>query len=319
MADNTLQSGTANIAADDVATLNGSASSGVLVQRMKVGYGDDNNYRDVSAAFPLPIGALDLTTSGSVTVVDSGSTTTTSTPIPSRQDYTQTAYAGTPTASSFVQLNVTGESSFSFVITGTFVGTLQIERTVDGTAWTPVGAFIAGSSFTTQQITAPAMGHGNTSAAVAIRLRAIAWTSGTAAITIRAGEGTGTITIGSPLRMLEPLTPTATTGVGIGNIFTARAAITTAATSVLQAAPAAGLCLYITDVSVSNAGATLCTVSLLPTAGTSVYDLTAAATGGGGSMNFQTPIKLAAATGLSVTTSAASTTVYVTVTGYTAP
>jgi hypothetical protein len=110
-----------------------------------------------------------------------------------------------------------------------------------------------------------------------------------------------------------------TTGVASGNIFVARSAITTAATSVLQAAPATGLSLYITDVSVSNAGATLCTVSLLPTAGTSVLDIVAAATGGGGSMNFGTPIKLAAATGLSVTTSAASTTVYVTVTGYTAP
>lgn len=111
----------------------------------------------------------------------------------------------------------------------------------------------------------------------------------------------------------------ATTGVASGNIFSARAAITTATTSVLQAAPATGLSLYITDVSVSNAGATLCTVSLLPSAGASVLDIVAAATGGGGSMNFGTPIKLAAATGLSVTTSAASTTVFVTVTGYTSP
>lgn len=112
---------------------------------------------------------------------------------------------------------------------------------------------------------------------------------------------------------------TETTGTANGNIYSARSAITTATTSVLVAAPATGLSLYITDVSVSNAGATLSTVSLLPTAGTAVIDITAAATGGGGSMNFQTPIKLAAATGLSVTTSAASTTVYVTVTGYIAP
>lgn len=110
-----------------------------------------------------------------------------------------------------------------------------------------------------------------------------------------------------------------TTGTASGNIFNARSAITTATTSVLVAAPGTGLSLYITDVSVSNAGATLCTVSLLPTAGTSVLDITAAASGGGGSMNFQTPVKLAAATGLSVTTSAASTTVYVTVTGYISP
>jgi hypothetical protein len=110
-----------------------------------------------------------------------------------------------------------------------------------------------------------------------------------------------------------------TTGVASGNVFVARAAITAATTSVLQVAPATGLSLYVTDVSVSNSGGTLSTVSLLPTAGTAVLDIVAAASGGGGSMNFQTPIKLAAATGLSVATSAASTTVYVTVTGYTAP
>lgn len=109
-----------------------------------------------------------------------------------------------------------------------------------------------------------------------------------------------------------------TTGTATGNIFVARAAITTATTSVLQAAPTAGLSLYITDVSVSNSGSALSVVSLLPTAGTPFLDIAAAASGGGGSMNLQTIVKLAAATGLSVTTSAASTTVYVTVTGYTA-
>jgi hypothetical protein len=317
VADNSTQQGADTIATDDVTSLNGNASSGVKIQRVKVMYGDDNTARDVSTLFPLPTTTTDLVGSGSISAADAASTSSATTPIPSRADYTQTAYAGTPTASSFVRLDVTGESAFSAVVTGTFVGTIQIERTINGTDWTPVGVFIAGSSYTTQQINAPAQMHGNTSAATAVRLRATAWTSGTASVTIRAGEGTGTITVGSPMRLLEPLTPAGNNGTGIAQIFTARAAITTAATSVLQAAPAAGLCLYITDVSVSNSGATLSTVSLLPTAGTAVLDIVAAASGGGGSMNFGTPIKLAAATGLSVTTSAASTTVYVTVTGYT--
>jgi hypothetical protein len=55
VADNTTQGGSATIAADDVTTLNGGASSGVLVQRMKVDYGDDGSARDVSTAFPLPV------------------------------------------------------------------------------------------------------------------------------------------------------------------------------------------------------------------------------------------------------------------------
>jgi hypothetical protein len=55
MADNTAQNGSATIAADDVTTLNGSASSGILVQRVKPVWGADNSARDTSGAFPLPV------------------------------------------------------------------------------------------------------------------------------------------------------------------------------------------------------------------------------------------------------------------------
>jgi hypothetical protein len=55
MVDNTTQNGTATIAADDVTTLNGSASSGILVQRMKPVWGADNSARDTSGAYPLPV------------------------------------------------------------------------------------------------------------------------------------------------------------------------------------------------------------------------------------------------------------------------
>lgn len=57
MADNTtLNTGTGGdvISTDDVTTLNGSASSGVKVQRVKIMYGDDNTARDVSLTYPLP-------------------------------------------------------------------------------------------------------------------------------------------------------------------------------------------------------------------------------------------------------------------------
>ena len=58
MADNTtLNTGSGGdvIATDDVTTLNGSASTGIKVQRVKIQYGDDNTARDVSYAFPLPV------------------------------------------------------------------------------------------------------------------------------------------------------------------------------------------------------------------------------------------------------------------------
>lgn len=56
MADNTTLPGTGDvIATDDVTTLNGGASSGVKVQRMKVGFGPEASHRDVSGAYPLPV------------------------------------------------------------------------------------------------------------------------------------------------------------------------------------------------------------------------------------------------------------------------
>lgn len=58
MADNTtLNTGTGGdiIATDDVATLNGAASSGVKVQRVKVGHGSDGDFTDTSATNPLPV------------------------------------------------------------------------------------------------------------------------------------------------------------------------------------------------------------------------------------------------------------------------
>lgn len=60
MPDNTvlnLGAGGDVISADEVTTLNGSASSGVKVQRVKVGYGVDADYTDASLSNPLPIAA----------------------------------------------------------------------------------------------------------------------------------------------------------------------------------------------------------------------------------------------------------------------
>lgn len=55
MADNTPQNGTANIGADDVTTLNGAGSSGVLIQRVKPSWGSDGTATDVDANNPLPM------------------------------------------------------------------------------------------------------------------------------------------------------------------------------------------------------------------------------------------------------------------------
>ena len=59
MADNSAQNGTDTIATDDVTTLNGGASSGVKVQRVKVMHGADGTATDASAADPLPVIQVD--------------------------------------------------------------------------------------------------------------------------------------------------------------------------------------------------------------------------------------------------------------------
>lgn len=64
MADDTVinaGSGGDTIATDELNTLNGVASSGVKVQRMKIGFGPDGALRDVDAVNPLPVGGTALT------------------------------------------------------------------------------------------------------------------------------------------------------------------------------------------------------------------------------------------------------------------
>lgn len=116
----------------------------------------------------------------------------------------QTIYAGTPTANSTAAVSVTGQSSFAIQIDGTWVGTLQFERSLDGgLTYTAIAAFAAGTSYTRSTTAANGRWHGNCSSSNSIRVRATAWTSGTANIKILAGAGTGTITIGNPIRLFD--------------------------------------------------------------------------------------------------------------------
>lgn len=116
----------------------------------------------------------------------------------------QNIITGTPTNNSTVSALFSGNSSFAVLISGTWVGTLQFERTLDGgTTWTSVGAFSAGTNFITQTTTANGAFHGNSSSSNGIRVRATAWTSGVASVRILLGQGTGTITIGNPIRLFD--------------------------------------------------------------------------------------------------------------------
>lgn len=220
MPDNTVLnagSGGDTIATDELTTLNGGAVTAVKVQRVKAGFGIDGVLSDVSDATPLPSKLTNGTTAAGITALgelfvalrdivsatltisaqDVGSATATG-------QNSQSIITGTPTAGSTAAITVSGDSSFAALVTGTWTGTLQFERSLDdGVTWTSVGAFSAGTNFIGQQITSNGAFHGNASSATNIRLRSIGAMTGSASVRLLAGAGTGTITVGNPIRLFD--------------------------------------------------------------------------------------------------------------------
>jgi hypothetical protein len=123
VADNTSQTGADTIATDDVTTLNGGASSGVKVQRVKVGFGDDGTSRDASTAFPLPVNLSSSAGNGAqvgASLTAAGASTL--------------AGTGNTTGSVVIDVSQAGNASFHLLATA-FVGTVVFEQSFD-----PAGA-----------------------------------------------------------------------------------------------------------------------------------------------------------------------------------
>ena len=211
----------------------------------------------------------------------------------------QSIITGTPTAGSFAALTVSGDSSFSIQISGTWTGTLAFERSLDaGTTYTPIGAFSAGTSFITATVTQNGAFHGNAASATNIRVRSTAAWTGTASIKLLAGAGGSTITVGNPLRLFDKvsgvehsikaastaaaatdtamvvsLSPNSPVTLGTPTAFSLSSAATTNATSVKATA---GTVFQIVASNVGTAAAFLKIFNLAtaPTVGTSVPFLT---------------------------------------------
>lgn len=234
MADNTTQTGSAVIAADEATTLNGAASSGVLVQRVKVTFGDDGTARDVSANYPLPIDNPDLVVASSLSALGS---------------------VVVPTAG--------GNGVVGIQVSGTFVATLAFEATTDGTNWFAVNgvASVIGTQVSTT--TAPGQWRVNSGGYQQVRVRATAYTSGTIPITMVATSASTMTTLAEPL-------PVGVNQIGtVGEMrastlaVTATAALSTAATVTLPAA-GAGLFHYVTSVQITAYSAAARTGSATP-------------------------------------------------------
>lgn len=337
MADNTTisaGSGGDVIASDDVTTLNGAASSGVKVQRVKVGYGDDGSHRDISSAYPLPVNLSAslgnaAQVAGALTAASASATTGT---------------AGTTTSTVTYDVAAAGNISFHLLATA-FVGTVVFEQSFDpagsAASWAPVpvnpedlasapastlaiNTAVAYIRQFTQDMFGPRL----------FRIRCSAFTSGSLAVLGSPGPGwyaanpvlaPSTAQIGSlMLAQTAPAaanssaaaaTPPASLGTGLAYLTGTAVQAATA----LVNAPAAGTSIYVTDVVVGNSGSTLTVVTLLEGTTTTRLALPAAASGGGGPVNLRTPWKLPAATALGIAVSAATTSWYASVSYYVAP
>lgn len=113
---------------------------------------------------------------GSITVIDSGSTST--------AGYLgATQVTGTPTAGSSFAYAVNGVAGFYALITGTWTGTLQFEKSLDGgTTWVGTSVHIDSTASTTQTVTGNCSARGASAGATNIRVRATAAMTGTAVV-----------------------------------------------------------------------------------------------------------------------------------------
>ena len=96
-----------------------------------------------------------------------------------------------------------GYSGAVVQITGTWVGTIQFEGTVDGTNWLPINGVFAGTSAPAPTVTANGIIRLTPGGLAQFRVNMTAFTSGSAVITLRASQGAGgtflnqSLTVGS--------------------------------------------------------------------------------------------------------------------------
>jgi len=123
-------------------------------------------------------------TTGNITAADSGTSSTTG-------QSGQTIITGTPTANSSQSVTLSGHTALNIQATGTWIGTLTFERSIDGgTTYYPASVLlhgVGGSALAT--ITGNCCSRVNVGGSSTFRVRCTAYTSGTAVITFKPGFG----------------------------------------------------------------------------------------------------------------------------------
>ena len=243
MADNTtINVGTGGdvIATDDVTTLNGAASTGVKVQRVKVGFGTDNTYRDVDASNGLPVTGSVALSAGAATIGAISNTSfavTQATPANLQATVThQTLTKGTQgtTGVSTQDLKDAGRVIKVFSASFTAAATealITLTPITDGTAGTAATSFAvtAGKRLRLQALSVNTRNAGAAVQAVVVQLRMTSTGAVTATspliATLSAGTLTATANIanGTTISFPDGLEISGTQQIGISQIGTATA------------------------------------------------------------------------------------------------
>lgn len=214
MADNTLQTASANMATDDI--------GGVHYQRVKATFGVDGTATDVSPVNPFPVMMPDALATGTITATDS---------VVAAPGGTGAFVTGASTAGSIVSIACPGgDSAWVIQITGLTTGNVYFEASLDSTNgtdgnWIAVNGRQTGvvNTVLANNATTSGLYRGNTSGIKYLRARQVGTLTGTPAIRIGISDGVGAIFLNASI-------PAGTNNIGTVNVTdgTSGARVTTA-------------------------------------------------------------------------------------------
>jgi hypothetical protein len=205
MADNVVVTpGTGKtIIADEV--IDGTFGTGA-VQYVKIMDGTPDGTTKYGGITGLPTAIYDAAapTTSSLTAADVATATVTG--------FNNVSYfTGTPTAASSASISFNGENAVAIQLTGTWVGTVTFERTMDGTTWHSATAINMGNPYTS--VTGNGIYYINAAGAIAARVRLTAFTSGTVTTALYAATGVFPISVvNAQLGQYNATPPTITSG-----------------------------------------------------------------------------------------------------------
>lgn len=132
--------------------------------------------------------------------------------------------SGSITTTQSVAIAVNGQSTFSFQVTGTWVGSIVVEGTIDGTNWLPTTYVSLATGGVGTSFSANTIGQGNCTGLTQVRLRGNTLSSGSAVVSMRASDGVATFMLDNPIPIgsnvigkvgIDQTTPGTTNGVQV--------------------------------------------------------------------------------------------------------